>query len=124
MLTYLGHALVELDQLDEAADACQEAMALRRELDQPKLAIESLAGLAAGEVERAGAHVETVLAHLQAHKLDGAEEALRVYLSAYPVLRAAQDPRAEAGLDRRHRPSCPDARACPRLRGNDEPVRA
>ncbi len=106
-LTYLGHALVELGQPDQAAGAYQEALVLRRELDQSNLALESLAGLAAarlaaGEVERAQAHVETILAHLKAYSLDGAEEALRVYLSVYRVLSAAKDPRAEWVLTDAH----------------------
>ena len=115
-LTNLGHALVGLGRLDEAAHAYQQALALRRELGQHHLAMEPLAGLARvslaqGNLSQAQAQVEEVLGHLETHTpstgpsatsghgLEGTDEPFRVYLTCYRVLRANQDPRAQAILN-------------------------
>jgi len=97
-LTHLGHALAGLGQLSEAAEAYGQAVALRRELGQHNLAIESLAGLARvaltqGDVAQAVAHVQEILSYLEHHTLDGTGEPLRVCLTCYRVLQAARDPR-------------------------------
>ncbi len=100
-MTFLGHALVGLGRLDEAADAYRQALRLRRELDAHTKAMEPLAGLARvtlAQEERADAlaYVEEILACLETHPtLDGTTEPLRVYLTCYRVLRANEDPRAE-----------------------------
>ena len=115
-LTNLGHALVGLGRLDEAAHAYQQALALRRELGQHHLAMEPLAGLARvslaqGNLSQAQAQVEEVLGHLETHTpstgpsassghgLEGTDEPFRVYLTCYRVLRANQDPHAQAILN-------------------------
>lgn len=57
--------------------------------------------LAAGALSRACAYVEIILDHLTDHPLGGTmEQPLRVHLTCYRVLRAGEDPRAAAVLQR------------------------
>jgi len=105
--TYLGHALAGLGHLAEAADAYGQALALRRELGQPNLAMEPLAGLARvslaqGEVAQAQGRVDEILSHLESNTLDGTDEPFRVYLTCYRVLCANQDSRTQAILNTAH----------------------
>jgi tetratricopeptide (TPR) repeat protein len=106
-LAYLGHALAGQERWPEAAEAYCRSMTIRRELDVPNLAIESLAGLTrvslhSGDVAGALAQAEEILSYLTAesplagsfHTLDGTEEPLLVYLTCYRVLSATRDPRA------------------------------
>ena len=90
-LTYLGHALADLGELEAAAEAYAEAMGLRRELGQHSLAIDDLAGLtrvamAQGDVERALEQVEEILAWIEANGPEGIEYPLQVYLTGFRVL--------------------------------------
>lgn len=107
-LTYLGHGLFESGMVDPAFEAYQEALKLRRELDQPALATEPAAGLARislvqGDTRSAHSHVDTVLAQLeQDGTLEGTDQPLRVYLSCYLVLSGIEDPRAKAILNTAH----------------------
>ena len=115
----LGHALAGLGRLEEAVEAYRESVALRRELGQANLAMESLAGLARialaqGHCEQAQAHVEEIQSHLETgapstalrqgsgqgsgHALDGAVNPFQVYLTCYRVLKAGRDPRAQEVL--------------------------
>jgi predicted ATPase/Tfp pilus assembly protein PilF len=103
-LTFLGHALAGLGHLAEATEVYQQALALRQELGQPNLATEPLAGLARvslvqGDLSWAQALVEEIMAYLEDHTLDGAEEPFLVYVTCYRVLRAGEDPRAQKVLD-------------------------
>jgi tetratricopeptide (TPR) repeat protein len=104
-LLNLGHALAALGRLAEAADVYRQALAIRRELSQPHLAVEPLAGLARlalaqGERTQALARVEEILDYLEAHlTLDGTFEPLQVYLTCYRVLRANEDARSGEILD-------------------------
>jgi len=80
---------------------------LRRELGQPNLALEPLAGLARvslaqGDVTSAQARVEELLRHLESGTLDGATEPFRVYLTCYRVLCASRDLRAPEVLTTMH----------------------
>jgi hypothetical protein len=66
--------------------------------------MESLAGLARvslaqGNQAQAQAYVEEILSHLESYTLAGIYEPFRVRLTCYRVLRANQDPRAEAVLN-------------------------
>ena len=104
----LGHALLGLGRLEDAAEAYHNSVALRRELDQPNLAMESLAGLARvalaqGDPMQAQAHVEEILSHLETgapstgsgHALDGATAPFQIYLTCCRVLKANHAPRAQ-----------------------------
>ena len=106
-LNNLGHALAGLNHLTEACDTYRQAVALRHELGEHFLAMESLAGLARvslaeGKLAEAQACVNEILAYLQAGSLDGTDEPLRVYLTCYHVLKAQRDPRAEEVLTTAH----------------------
>ena len=113
-LTFLGHALVGLGELSEAVDAYQQALDIRRELGQPHLAMETLAGLAQvslvqSDLIQAQIYGEEILDYLESypstesgHALDGTVEPFRVYLTCYRVLRANQDSRAETILKEAH----------------------
>jgi predicted ATPase len=117
-LNNLGHALTGLAMmasdrgqarrlLDEAADRYRRAAALRRELGEQFLAMESLAGLArvalVGEdPAQALTQVEEILRFLEVGSLDGTDEPLRVYLSCIQVLQACHDPRAAKILETAH----------------------
>jgi adenylate cyclase len=106
-LTYLGHALASLGQLDEADGAYRSALETRDEFGQSPLVAEVQAGLARVALVRnepadAQNHVEQILSHLQTGSVDGADEPLRIYLTCYRVLKANGDPRAEDVLDEAH----------------------
>ena len=99
----LGHALLGLGRLEDAAEAYHNSVALRRELDQPNLAMEPLAGLARVALAQedpmqAQAHVEEILSHLETGTLDGTTAPFQVYLTCYRVLRANHDLRAQEVL--------------------------
>ena len=105
--TVLGHAAAGRGAPEEAAAAYTQALALRRQLEQPHLAAEPLAGLARcalaqGQPGRAQEAVEEIMAYLQAGTLDGTDEPLRVYLTCYQALQASQDPRAPELLRAAH----------------------
>lgn len=101
--TCLAHTRAGRRAWEEAVVAYDRALTIRRQLKQPHLAAEPLAGLARcalaqGQPDRALQAVEEILAHLREKTLDGADEPLRVYLNCWQVLAAVQDPRAEAVL--------------------------
>lgn len=105
--THIGHAYTAQNRLSEAAAAYQEAVMLRRELGEPNLLMESLSGLARvylaqQNLEQALVWVEEILAYLEAHTLEGADEPLRIYLTCYHVLTACQNARAPAVLQAAH----------------------
>ena len=108
-LSFLGHVLVGLGQLAEAASVYRQGLDIRRELSQPHLATEPLAGLARVSLThedptQALVHVEEILSHVETRPtLEGTYEPFRVYLTCYRVLRANQDPRAGDILDTAHR---------------------
>ncbi len=104
-LTYLGHALSELNEREEASLVYQAALSIRRNLEQPGKATEPLAGLArlaltGNNLVRASQIVEEILAYLEKGHLNGVSEPLRVYLTCYEVLKAAQDERYRTVLDK------------------------
>jgi class 3 adenylate cyclase/tetratricopeptide (TPR) repeat protein len=98
--TYLGHSALEAGEVSAAAEAYQQALALRSVLQQAVLAVEPLGGLAlaalrAGRPHEAIEYAEHVLPHLAAGNLDGTEEPLRVFLNVYHVLHALGDARGQ-----------------------------
>jgi tetratricopeptide (TPR) repeat protein len=104
-LIWLGHAWVGLDRLGKAISAYQESLSIRRELDQPHLAMGVLAGLARAELANGDAraawdHVEEIIAYLDGgDNLHGTWEPLRIYLTCYQVLKQVQNRRAGAFLE-------------------------
>jgi tetratricopeptide (TPR) repeat protein len=103
-LTHLGHALAGLKRLPDAQQAYEQALALRRELDQSILATEPLAGLARlalieEDLAQAQTYAEEVLNALEASPPDSTCEPFRVYLSCYQALRANHSPQAQALLE-------------------------
>jgi tetratricopeptide (TPR) repeat protein len=106
-LTYLGHASLGLGQVEQAAGYYTRSLELRREMRQPGLIMDNLAGLARTEMQRndlpaALAQVEELLALLAEHGVDSVDEPVRVYTVCYRVLQAANDPRAAGVLDDAH----------------------
>jgi tetratricopeptide (TPR) repeat protein len=104
-LTYLGHIYLEMGLYSKASEAYKESLDIRNALNQPNLAMEPLAGLAQvslkqKEISTAQKVVEEILGYLdEGGTLDGAEEPMRVWLTCYRVLKAAQDPRASYILE-------------------------
>jgi predicted ATPase/class 3 adenylate cyclase len=107
-LTYLGHANLGLGNHQEAINAYRAALDIRRSLNQKSLAMEPIAGLAQVEMNRgetvvALLYIEHILSHFASGgNLDGTEEPLRVYLTAYKLLAANRDSRADQLLDIAH----------------------
>ncbi len=102
-LTYLGHALTDLERINEAQGAYQMALDIRRDLGQSGKAMEPLAGLTRiylkeSNLERALACAEEIYNYLQVGYLNGASEPLRIYLTCFEVLEAAGDPRSPGVL--------------------------
>lgn len=103
-LTFLGHALYGSGSLLEAAALYERAADLRRALGANALLAESLAGmarvaLARADAQRAQAILEEILRLMETTDLaEGADEPFLVRWVCYQVLRANQDPRADAFL--------------------------
>lgn len=98
-LTNLGHAQVGSGDTKKAREAYSAALAIRKELEQPVIALEPMAGLAWAmaqehEMDAAGGLLETILSYLASGDLEGTDDPLRVYLTTYRILRAIADPRA------------------------------
>ena len=103
-LNKLGDALSALGETAQAQAHLLQALDLRRELDQPHYAAEDLAGLARvalaqGDPAGAQARIEELWPILESNPyLDGAEAPMRALLTAYRVLHAAGDGRAQGLL--------------------------
>jgi predicted ATPase/class 3 adenylate cyclase len=103
-LMHMGHALARMGLAVKAVNNYRKALALRRELGQPKLVVESLAGLAhvslvQDDLAQAQAQVEQILDFLESDTLEGTSEPFRVYLVCYRVLLASRDTRARDVLE-------------------------
>jgi tetratricopeptide (TPR) repeat protein len=102
---HLGHAHAGLRQWERAAEHYAAARQRFEDLGQEAMATEAVAGLAQvarGEdpLSQALALVEAILPRVEAGQLAGACQPMRVYLTCYEVLQAADDPRAAAVLAR------------------------
>jgi tetratricopeptide (TPR) repeat protein len=98
--TVMGHILLDQERTGEAVEAYHFARAQHEQLQQFNRALEPRAGLAdvalqQDDLTAARHHVEAILEHLEHHRLDLTDEALRVYMTGWRVLVAMGDPRAE-----------------------------
>jgi tetratricopeptide (TPR) repeat protein len=97
--TIVGDVLASLGRLTEAESAYRRSLALRRELGQPNLAPEALAGLvrlalARNDLRQACAFTDEILEHLKTGTLGGTKDPMLVHLSCYRALHAVGDARA------------------------------
>ncbi|HSL45615.1 MAG TPA: tetratricopeptide repeat protein [Anaerolineales bacterium] len=101
---YMGHAHLLLNESEMAKSAFERAIEIRKELDQPVLSMEAIAGLAevymqVRDLESAFREVEKIMAFLEGgSSLNGTEEPLRVYYVCYRVLAQKEDPRSRQVL--------------------------
>ncbi len=107
-LLFMGHALAGQNKHAEAEKIYLQAVSLRRQLQQPHLALEPLAGLAdlalaCGDIDRARAHVEEILPDLAEEALAGTREPCKIYLACYRILEKCGDPRAGVVLQSAHK---------------------
>jgi predicted ATPase/class 3 adenylate cyclase len=102
---YLGHAYSLIGQLQDAQTVFEQALNLRRELRQPALATEPMAGLIqvalrTNEISIVNRLMEELMVYLsEGGTLDGTEEPLRIYLACYAALERTNDPRAAQILE-------------------------
>jgi tetratricopeptide (TPR) repeat protein len=102
---YLGYAYSTSARVEEAKLAFEHALDIRRELGQPSLITEPLAGLMQVALQmnnlvQARQLAEELMGYLSdAGTLEATEEPLRVYLACYEVLDRIADPRATRILD-------------------------
>jgi tetratricopeptide (TPR) repeat protein len=107
-LTALGLTLEGLTQWATAAQVYSEALAIRQQIGQDSYAVDDMAGLARvawrqGKMAQAAAHVQEALTWLEENGSQGIEYPLRVYLTAYEVLRAnSQEKAAQKALRQGH----------------------
>ncbi len=103
-LLYLGHAFLLDAKFEQTRRAFEASLNLRRELDQPSLGMEPMAGLIqwaleTNDADSAGEWANEVLAHLAGGgTFEGTEEPLRIYLACYRALEKQKDPRSHAVL--------------------------
>lgn len=99
-LLYLGHIYTDLEQMDEATHAYEQARTILHEAGRTNQPMEAVAGLARialarGDLPTAVALGEEIARHLEKHpRLDGTDQPFRVYLTCYQVFQASNDPRA------------------------------
>jgi predicted ATPase len=100
----MGHAYLLQNQLQSARAAYLKSIDIRKELGQPSLSMEPMAGLVetylqAGDLDSASQTTETILNFLESGAtLDGTDEPLRVYYACYLLLGKKQDPRSKQVL--------------------------
>jgi hypothetical protein len=99
-MLYMGNAYLLHHQPNRAQTAYRKSLEIRKELGQPSLSMEPIAGLVesfllANDIESASQEAEKILTFLASGlTLDGTEEPLRVYYACYRLLEKKQDPRA------------------------------
>ncbi len=124
---HLGVAYSGANDFIQAAEAFTAALKLRRELGQPDLAMDDLAGLArvalgGGDLPKAREHAEIILTWLAEHDADGIEFPVWVFLTVYRVLTDG----SETAQMERARQVLADGYALMMVRANairDEPLR-
>lgn len=99
ILTWLGHAHANHQQVDAAKQNYIQALVLYQAIGARPQAAEAQAGLArlalaADELNEAMAQCEVLLLTLADYPLAGLDEPFLVYLTCYEILSATQDPRA------------------------------
>jgi hypothetical protein len=98
---YMGYAYLALKEIEKAQVAFAKSIEIRKDLDQPALLIEPIAGLVetfllANDLEAASHEGEKILTFLESGStLDGTDEPLRVYYACYQLLEIKQDPRSK-----------------------------
>lgn len=103
-----AYLLLQREQLADAAQTYQQALAIWQELAQPLQILETQAGLgkvalAQGNMAKADAHLQPLLAHWEAeHSFAGTSRPFFVYLVLYEMLTASDDARASAVLMQAH----------------------
>ncbi len=106
-LTVLGDALLNVGRLEEAQMAFLAAQELRHDLGQDHLILGPLVGMAQvahrrGEGDSARELLEPALSMLREKSPDGLEDPFGSYWSAFSLLRALSDPRADDLLSIAH----------------------
>lgn len=104
-LLYGGYAHLLFNELQQAEQSFRDSIAIRDELGQPSMKIESLAGLIQtlllkDDRDAAMGETENIISYLQTdNTLEGTEEPLRVYYACYLALEKAHDPRLDTVLN-------------------------
>ena len=101
----LGHAMAGMGELTRARDAYQNAIRVKKEIDQVLPPLDALAGLARlalaqQDLARARAYANEIMAFLEGHSLDGVDDPFLVSFSCYRVLEALEDDRIKPVLER------------------------
>ena len=104
-----GLALENLGKFTQAEDIYKQAVTLGYDTQLQRTTLDALAGLArvsmtGGSVHQALTHLDEILTYLESeapkvgHPLDGTKEPFHIFYSCYQVLKANDDPRADAIL--------------------------
>jgi DNA-binding SARP family transcriptional activator/predicted ATPase/Flp pilus assembly protein TadD len=106
-LLHLGHALLELGCLPEAATAYEQSAALRQATGEQMAYMESQLGLACtllAQQQPAAAHqlIEPHIPQIATSDIGGCEQPYRVYHTCWQILHTTQDPRASAIITQAH----------------------
>ncbi|MHA1991187.1 MAG: adenylate/guanylate cyclase domain-containing protein [Candidatus Hodarchaeales archaeon] len=100
-LVWMGHSWLGLNEPKKAFNAYNEALIIRRKLNQTSLAMGALAGLARvalmqNDFSSAQAYNEEIMTYLkEGGTLEGVWEPLRIYLTCVQVFQAVDDPRSK-----------------------------
>ena len=98
--TTMGQVLLYQNKLDEAEKAYRSALQVWHDMEQSNLAIEARSGIAAvslkaGNIAEAKSQIDVIMRYLEeGNKLTGTESPSQIYVTAYEVLTAVSDPRA------------------------------
>lgn len=101
---FLAHNLLAQQRLQEAKAMYEASLYAWEEMDDTMRALTARAGLARvaltqDDTPTALQHLTPILAHLETGTLDGANDPIWIFLTAYETLHAAKDRRAQQILD-------------------------